>query len=619
MNKQILLYLKNYNKEVFLIDRLLVSSYVLLKQIEVKRNKKIIELLICKKNKQEYKFLNEFIELIKKIDRDFDYEALIELFEFVISPSDKLINGAVYTPKYIREYITNKCFNSYKQNIYNAKIVDISCGCGGFLIDATNKLREKTNKSYKEIFKDNIFGVDIQEYSIERTKILLSLLAIENGEDENIFEFNLYNKNSLTFNWKEENKQIRENNGFDIILGNPPYVCSRNMDNETKTLMIEWETSKTGHPDLYIPFFEIGYKLLNEGGILGYITVNSFIKSVNGRAIRRFFQENQVDLKIIDFRAEQIFQSRMTYTSICFITNKKSDSIHYKFFNSKDLLKEFKFEKHKYEDINNSNGWYINNRNFVKKIENVGQPLGNIYYTRSGVATLKNKIYIFKPINDNDENKYFFIDEKIKIEKDICKKIVNSNLLVKTKMINNIIERIIFPYEYDENNQIKVMPEDKLKKEYPYAYKYLCDNRYELESRDKGKGKNYKYWYAFGRNQSLEKVRYKLLFPQLAKEGFKSSLVDDEDLYFYNGMAAMTENKNDLEILEKLFMTDIFWIYITSISKPYASNYYSLGRNYIKDFGIYKFNVQDKNYIINQSNIKKINDYINTLYYKFLV
>ena len=68
--------------------------------------------------------------------------------------------------------------------------------------------------------------------------------------------------------------------------------------------MIEWETSKTGHPDLYIPFFEIGYKLLNEGGILGYITVNSFIKSVNGRAIRRFFQENQVDLKIIDFRVK---------------------------------------------------------------------------------------------------------------------------------------------------------------------------------------------------------------------------------------------------------------------------------------------------------------------------
>lgn len=613
MNQKVLNYLKNYDKEVFTINRLLTSSYIYLKKIKIVNNETIIKLLI-KEEEKEYKFLNEFINLIKNEKREFNYESLLELFEFVISPSDKLINGAIYTPTYIRKYITYECFNSYKKNISNAKIVDISCGCGGFLIDATEILKEKTNKSYKQIFKDNIFGVDIQEYSIERTKILLSLLAIENGEDENIFEFNLYDKNSLIFNWKDENTQIRENDGFDIILGNPPYVCSRNMDEETKALMSKWETCKTGHPDLYIPFFEIGYKLLNKDGILSYITVNSFIKSVNGRAIRKFFQENRVDLKIIDFGAEQVFPSRMTYTSICFIRNKESDSILYKFLNSKQLSKEFKFEKHRYEDINNPNGWYINNRDFVKNMESIGTPFGKLYDTKSGIATLKNKIYIFEPINDTDESKYFFINEKTKIEKNICKKIINSNLLVKTNEVEHLVERIIFPYEYDENNKIKVISEDKLENNYPFAYKYLCDNRTELESRDKGKGKNYKYWYAFGRNQSLEKMRYKLLFPQLVKEGFKSSLVDDEDLYFYNGMAAMAEDKEDLKILEKIFMTDIFWKYVISISKPYASDYYSLGRNYIKNFGIYNFNKKEKEYLLKETNIDRINSYINKRY-----
>ncbi len=597
------------------MNRLLVSSYVSLKEIEVKKNKRIKELLIQEKDKEEYQSVNEFTDLIKSIDRSFNYEELLELFEFVISPSDKVINGAVYTPCDIRKFITTQCFLSYSKDISKAKIVDISCGCGGFLVDAVNFLKLHTKKSYKNIFEENIFGIDIQKYSIERTEILLLLLALEHGDDEEVFKFNLYDGDSLEFEWKKENKAIYENNGFDIILGNPPYVCSRNMDDKTKNLMSKWDTCSTGHPDLYIPFFEIGYKLLNKNGILGYITVNSFIKSVNGRAIRKFFQDNNVDLKIIDFEDEQIFNSRMTYTSICFITNKISDCIYYKSLKSYQLTEEFEFEQHKYEDIDNANGWYINNRNLVKEIENIGIPFGEIYNTKSGIATLKNKVYIFTPLK-KDDDEYFFIDEKTKIEKGICRKIVNSNLLVKTNKIDSFIERIIFPYRYDENNKIHVISEDILEKDYPYTYKYLKDNRNVLEARDKGKGKNYKYWYAFGRNQSLERTKYKLLFPQLAKEGFQSCLVDDENLYFYNGMAAMSNNDEELKLLGKIFMTDIFWMYVKSISKPYASNYFSLGRNYIKNFGIFQFNDREKEYIMSEKNIIKLKKYITKYYIK---
>ena len=88
--------------------------------------------------------------------------------------------------------------------------------------------------------------------------------------------------------------------------------------------MSKWDTCATGHPDLYIPFFQIGFELLRAQGILGYITVNSFTKSLNGRGIRNYFHEKQVELKIIDFEDEQIFNSRMTYTAICFLSNNQS-------------------------------------------------------------------------------------------------------------------------------------------------------------------------------------------------------------------------------------------------------------------------------------------------------
>ncbi|GGD45609.1 hypothetical protein GCM10012288_19910 [Malaciobacter pacificus] len=612
MNQSVCKFLKDYGTDEYSINRLLVSSFVIQHKITNIQNLLIKNLLI-NEDELEYGILIQFLELIKESNKHYYFEELVEFFEFVISPSDKLVNGAIYTPKDIREFIIEEVFSTVSKN--SAKkitVADIACGCGGFLIDSALEIKKLTNKSFKSIFRDNIFGIDIQKYSIERTKILLSLLALKYGEDTKEFEFNLFVGDSLEYKWQDENKKIRENKGFDIIVGNPPYVCSRNMNNETKELMKNWSTCKTGHPDLYIPFFQIGYELLKPKGILGYITVNTFIKSLNGRAIRKYFSDNQVDLKIIDFEHEQIFNSRMTYTSICFLKNIKSETVKYTPLKRLGLKNNIIYEKYKYIDLSISKGWYLKNKNIVNKIEKVGTPFGEIYNTKSGIATLKNNVFIFKPIKDT--KKYYYIDKNTKIEKSICKDIVNSNLLVKTDKINNIIEKIIFPYEYNEENQIYVISEDKFINDYPFAYHYLLSNKDALVNRDKGKGKDYKYWYAFGRNQSLERYKYKLLFPQMAREGFKSCFVENEDIYFYNGMAAMAETKEELKILEQVFKTDIFWLYVKSISKPYASNYFSLGKNYIKNFGISDLTEEKKKYILNEKEIDKLNKFFNNIY-----
>lgn len=614
MNQKIFNYLKKYNREVFHVNRLLVSTYVYLNNLKVNNNKKILKLIICKHNKDEYKFLKEFMFLVGEVTRDFTYEDLLELFEFVISPSDKLVNGAVYTPKDIREFITNEAFKQHNNiaDMHNFKIADISCGCGGFLINASKYINKITGKTYKEIYRENIFGLDIQSYSIERTEILLSLFAIEYGGEDEEFEFNLYCADSLEFDWYKENSQIKLSNGFDIILGNPPYVCSRNMDKKSKDLISKWSTCKIGHPDLYIPFFQIGFELLRPKGILGYITVNSFTKSLNGRGIRSYFHEKQVDLKIIDFEDEQIFNSRTTYTAICFLSKSQSSVVRYLPLKKFQLKYDFKYHEYLYSELSVQNGWYFKNKTLVEKIETIGTPLGDIYNTKSGIATLKNDIYIFKPVKET--LKYYYIDTNTKIEKEICKDIVNSNLLTKSDQIDSFIEKIIFPYGYDENNQFFIIPEEKLSKKYPNAYEYLLKNKHELFLRDKGHGKNYSYWYAFGRNQSLEKSKYKLLFPQLARKDFKSYISDDENLYFYNGMAALSNNLEDLQILNKIFMSDIFWKYVSSISKNYSSNYFSLGKNYIKKFGIYNFTEEEKKYIISENDFLRINIFFNKFY-----
>ena len=537
----------------------------------------LIKNLVINENDNLSKKLDEFSILLKKHNQLFCFEPLLELFEFVISPSDKLVNGAIYTPKNIRQYITQQSFeNLNKKSLKDIKIADISCGCGGFLIDASKELKSKTDKSYKEIFKDNIYGIDIQKYSVERTEILLSLLAISENEDEKDFEFNIYQEDSLKYNWNKTR--------FDLVLGNPPYVCSRNMNKETKESMKKWSTCRTGHPDLYIPFFQIGYELLNNSGILGYITVNSFINSVNGRAIREYFENKKVSLCIIDFRDEQIFKSRMTYTCLCFIQKKYKGSILYTQKNSNLLqpLKDIRFIEEYYKNLDSFKGWSLKDNNFIKNIESKGEPLGKIYDTKSGVATLKNKVYIFKPINE--DKKYFYLDKNTPIEKSICKDIINSNKLTKYRYLNELVEKIIFPYIHDKNGKPILIKEDNLKKNYPKTYKYFLKHKELLSTRDKGKGK-YLEWYAFGRNQSIERRKEKLFFPQLVKKGFKTYYSEDENLYFYNGMCAYA-TKEELMKLQKIMESDIFWKYIENKARYYASGYYGLGRNYLKDFGI---------------------------------
>ncbi|WP_321778110.1 class I SAM-dependent DNA methyltransferase [Sulfurimonas sp.] len=612
MNKNILNFL-NKSIDIKIVNRLLVTSFLKHKNISIVINEKINNLIIFK-NTHEYKLLKDFNEILQNENQKLCFEELLELFEFVISPSEKLVNGAIYTPQNIRKYITEQSFSELKRNkIEKIKIADIACGCGGFLIDASLEVKKRTNKSFKNIYKENIFGIDIQKYSVERTKILLTLLAITQGEDEKEFKFNLYTADTLEFDWLKEDKQINRNNGFDLILGNPPYVCSRNMDDRTKELMQKWSTCKTGHPDLYIPFFQIGYKLLTDNGILGFITVNTFMHSVNGRAIREYFTEKKVLLKIIDFKDEQIFKSRMTYTCICFLEKRESDFVSYTHSKEATLIDIdlIKFNKDAYSTLDAHKGWSLKNTKFINTIESIGTAFGELYNTKSGIATLKNHVYIFKSI-DEDE-KYFYMKDCTPIEQEICKEVINSNQFNTQTDIKNLKEKVIFPYTHDENNQATIINEDNLKKQFPKAYEYLLTKRELLSTRDKGNGK-YPVWYAFGRTQSLEKVKHKLFFPQLVKEGFKAVLNSDENLYFYNGMAAYSKKNEDLKILQKLLMSNIAWKYIENKSKHYASGYFGLGKNYLKDFGVYNFNEEDIKILLSTKNEEKINTFITKKY-----
>lgn len=595
MRKQVFKYLSQCSTQPNEVDRLIISAFLHKNNIFVKKNEFLKSFTIQENEKEKYYTLLKFISILEIEIPKFDFEELIELFEFVISPADRIINGAIYTPQNIRDFIIQQSFLSKKEILNNVKVADIACGCGGFLYSAAKQLKKKTDKSYSEIFRSQIFGLDIQPYSITRTKLLLSALALFEGEDKKEFQFNLFEGDALTFKWKES---LNRFTGFDIVLGNPPYVCARNLSDEVKLSLTNWEVCKSGNPDLYIPFFQIGIECLNETGILGFITMNSFFKSLNGRALRDYFQRKSLKFKIIDFGTEQIFKSKNTYTCICLIENSKQDFIKYYRCIDKEIPKQEKvFSKIFYTGLNSNTGWNLKDNELISKIESTGVAFGDLYKTRHGIATLRNDIYIFKPVKEDKDYYYLQNGSLYQIEKGICKDIVNTNKLSREVNLKNLKEKVIFPY--DNGDKAKLLDEYFIKESYPKAYLYLQNKKKLLAERDKGKGE-YENWFAFGRTQSLEKVKNKLFFPKMSDRTPSYIINSDDDLLFYNGQAVIGHTKQEMILVKKIMESRLFWYYIKTTSKPYSSDYYSLNGNYIKNFGICNLDDEELEFVLNE-------------------
>jgi len=556
---------------------------------------------------------NNIVEKVQTLAVNYEYAfeiySLIELFELLIPSEESKKNGMVYTPTFIKNYILKSTLT-----FENAPTVcDPACGCGSFLISAAEYIHEKYQLEFNEIFKNHIFGVDIIAHNIDKCKMLFHILALLHNEVIKV-DFNLDVGNSLIYDWQKGFDNISDGE-FDCVIGNPPYVRSKNLPNDIKESLKLWGTSQSGNIDLYIPFYELGYKLLRKNGKLGYISPNTFLQSVNGRKLRAFLKNSKCDISILDFRETQIFKNVTSYTCIALIDKvKKNGIISYALLNGKASLDDYKFTTYSYSDFEGILPWRMSNKSIderIKKIENIGIKLDS-YKIRNGMATLKNDVYFFTPTSE-DETFYYrnYKNSEYKIEKNICIDVVKPNVIKTEKELIDKMEKAIFPYSVD-GIKCLIMSETTLKKEYPNTYVFFKVAKDDLSKRDKGKGA-YPEWYAYGRTQGMLNFGKKLLLPYISGEP-AAVLSFDPNILFYCGYAIFSEDETELLVLKKILESDVFWYYISNTSKPYSKGYMSLAKNYIRNFGIPILTKEQKRKLLSLKKLSNINDYITELY-----
>lgn len=272
-------------------------------------------------------------------------------------------------------------------------MVDPACGCGSFLLTAAQFLKERYGLSYKEIFGSYIVGFDIDGHSIEKAKVLFNILSLEE-EGTSIEEgCELHTVNSL----QELSKKTYKNT-YDVVIGNPPYVRAKNMEKQVKESVKLWSVV-SGNVDLYIPFYQLAVEILKLDGVMGYISPNTFLQSVNGKGLRNYLVGRGYKIAVLDFRETKMFQDISYYTCICLIFKGKSTyDLDYALLNGESSLDKYEFTTYNIKNYPVNKEWRFGNSridDIIRRIESQPHRLED-YKIRNGLATLKNDLYFFR-------------------------------------------------------------------------------------------------------------------------------------------------------------------------------------------------------------------------------
>lgn len=336
-----------------------------------------------------------------------------------------------------------EAYRKYQEILRDIKIIDPSCGSGAFLVYVFDYLLAEhkrvgdilggdlfSTESYiKDILRNNIYGVDLNEESVEITKLSLWLKTAQKGKKLTSLDKNIKCGNSLiddasvdknkNFNWKEEFKEVFENGGFDIVIGNPPYVPAEMISNKEKEFYKNNYKSAKGRINLYPIFYEKSLKILKNNGKLGFITPYTIVKNKYYMDSRRFIIENSRIIELIDFTGTRVFDAAAVDSMIVLLSKEVVKEYNYKFISQ---IKNFERNEYvvnmfsnldilKNEDLSFT---VSNDKKLIDKIYKNTAPLENIVSFKQGIITGGNSKFLIsekkmntvKVITGSDFNRY---------------------------------------------------------------------------------------------------------------------------------------------------------------------------------------------------------------------
>jgi hypothetical protein len=545
--------------------------------------------------------------------------------------------GIFYTPDYITDYICRNTIIPYlsksgkintipdliseywgstieelDKKVKNIKVVDPACGSGAFLNKAADllleihkqihEIRYKNKKETlipyfdnigqrREILLNNIYGVDLNEESVDITKLSLFLKVCRNGIKLPNLDNNIKCGNSLIddlkytdkpFNWEIEFSEILKEGGFDIVIGNPPYVRHQKISVIKPYFKINFKTY-SGLADLYVYFFEKGLNILKNGGMFSFISSNKFLTSGYGFKLRKLILD-QTFISYHDFTGNKIFESATVHP--CIVTLKKTAP---DLENRILINNSYEIPQYRLDDGN----WSISDVKILDLRDKVYMnciKLGHI-----------TGLNIFKGILTGCNNAFLIDKQKLKE-------------LKLSNDFNNIIKPILrgkdvkkYLTNYKELYIILVSDKDleDLKIIHPQIYYYLKKFENTLKNRSQVKRGDHP-WFTVSNNPSSEYLdefdKNKIIWSEMAPKPYFT--LDKNRYILLDTMFLLTLENHDYDIMYLLTLLNsnlLFWIF-KQTSPQIEGNRLRFKKQYIENLPIYPAILEEQNLFVEKGN-----------------
>ena len=508
----------------------------------------------------------------------------------------------------------------YRDWLLQITILDPACGSGAFLnaalqfLMAEHKLIDEMEAKVagsaivfqdveNSILEHNLYGVDINEESVEIAQLALWLRTAKPHRKLNSLNENIKCGNSLisdptiagekAFNWQEQFPKVFEKGGFDVVIGNPPYLRVQGLRENHQKESVFYEhnfVSATGRFDFYVLFIEKGFSLLNKNGVLSFILPHKFINADFGIGIRNYIYDSKALNNLVSFGAEQVFSDASVYTCIIGLSHGNS-VFHYA--KVKPLELQEASDTHTeilIDNLADTTRWSFQSSedsNVIAKINK--QPLLFKTITKAcsqGTVSMGDDIYMLK---GKIEGNYFIgfseqIQQYVKLEKDIMKPILKGEDIKRYAPLENTYW-LIYPH-HSVNGKTIPYEENEMKEHFPLTYEYLLPFKSELVDKKIRYKTNEKYWYALHRSREITMFETPKIIT--AEISFGCNMTYDTKNLYHNTKCYTILFDEVFEKYTQAYLTilnsRILWYYLSQTGYTLRGGFFCFKTKYLEPF-----------------------------------
>ena len=476
-----------------------------------------------------------------------------------------------------------------------------------------------------------LLGERTQKEKTELKKLKEQLIQKEELQ-ANIINNRLY---ADAFEWRFEFPSLLDEKGnftgFDIIIGNPPYLRIQGIRDVNPLFadeLVKKYQSATGSFDLYVTFVERGLQIIKQQGIVNYIMPVKWTNAAFGKGLRTIISGNNAAHQIINFGAYQVFNAS-TYTALQWFRIGSNELLYYEL--DKDLatnqeldsylrsLKKEKASEIKSDKFNNE-AWILTvgyTTSILEKLESNSRCIGDIFAKIfQGIATGKDDVYFLYDCTEESDFVYGYSKQlgcQVCIERGLVKPLLKGEDVHRYDHISTN-RFVIFPYKL-ENGKAIIYTEKELGDLFPKGYNYLKRCEEFLRARENGRFNIDGEWFQYSRKQGILFAEFeKLVAPEISLGG---SFAYDQFGEFYSttkiyGYIRKENVKEGYKFWLALFNSRLFWFYIKNTGYVLRGGYYTFKTNYVSPFPVPEFQQTSKGEKI----VERLTDFLLFLYDK---